>query len=178
MQVAQRNMPTQANENAIIPATECEAWRNSRDIGWELGLSQPRVLEILHDAELLPHHYSRSADLFPDGCNSADNYINTLRVSSFYLKFCGQTKHFSHVRVSPLETKGIILMLFANVGIKSVSGSIARDTVVGPSLLPDKFTSRQCRDFFGNCSTGAAWRCASSLEVEIVISGWPSSSAL
>jgi hypothetical protein len=83
-------MPTQANENVIIPAIECETWRNSRHIGRELGLSQPRVLEILHDAELLPHHYSRSAHLFPDDrpyvCNFADGYINTLPMNELVLR--------------------------------------------------------------------------------------------
>jgi hypothetical protein len=48
--------------------------------------------------------------VFPDdrpyGCNSADGYdVNTLRMSKFYVKFCGQTKHFSHVRVCSSSTR-------------------------------------------------------------------------
>jgi hypothetical protein len=46
---------TPANENAIIAAVEREPWR--RDITRKLGLSQPRVLEVLHDDQLHPYHH-------------------------------------------------------------------------------------------------------------------------
>jgi hypothetical protein len=54
------------NKDAIIAAVEGEPWRGSCDIALELGLSRPRILEIFHDVQLHPYHYSRSAHLFPD----------------------------------------------------------------------------------------------------------------
>lgn len=50
------------------------------------------------------------------------------------------------IHKSPLETEGIILMLFAKVGNKYVSESIVRDIVVDPSLLHDRFTAQQRSD--------------------------------
>jgi hypothetical protein len=61
-----RTVRPPANEDAITAAVEREPWRSSRDIARELGLSQPRVLEVLHDDQLHPYHYSRGAHLFPD----------------------------------------------------------------------------------------------------------------
>jgi hypothetical protein len=61
-----RTARTPANEDAIITAVERELWRSSGDIARELGLSQPRVLEVLHDDQLHPYHYLQSAHLFPD----------------------------------------------------------------------------------------------------------------
>jgi hypothetical protein len=58
-----RTVRTPAKEDAIIAAVEREPWR-SCDIPRELGLSQPRVLEVLNDNQLHPYHYSRSAHLF------------------------------------------------------------------------------------------------------------------
>jgi hypothetical protein len=49
-----QTLQTPANEDAIIAAVEREGWRSSSDIARELGLSQPRVLEVLHDDELHP----------------------------------------------------------------------------------------------------------------------------
>jgi hypothetical protein len=117
-----RTVRTPANEDAILAAVEREPWRSSRDIVRELGLSQPRVLEILHDDQLHPYHYSRSTHLFPDivlyGSNFANCYdINTLRMSSFYTTFCGQMKRVLRVRACSMSTTvtsghGIILMLY------------------------------------------------------------------
>lgn len=45
-----------ANEDAIITEVEREPWRGSRDVAPELELSQPRVLEVLHDDHLHPCH--------------------------------------------------------------------------------------------------------------------------
>jgi hypothetical protein len=63
------------------------------------------------------------------GCSFTDCYdINTLRMSSFFRTFCGQTKRVLRLRVcstSTTVTSGhrIILMQSANVGIKSASAS-------------------------------------------------------
>jgi hypothetical protein len=57
---------TTANKDAIVASVEWEPRRSSHDIAQELGLSQPRVLEVLNDDQLHPYDYSRSAHLFPD----------------------------------------------------------------------------------------------------------------
>jgi hypothetical protein len=59
---------TPDNENAIITAVEQQTWRSSSDIAHKLGLSQPRVLEVLYDIQFHPYHYLRSTHLFPDSC--------------------------------------------------------------------------------------------------------------
>jgi hypothetical protein len=51
-----RTVRTPANEDAIIVAMEREPSRISRHIARQLGLSQPRILDVLH-----PYHYSRRA---------------------------------------------------------------------------------------------------------------------
>jgi hypothetical protein len=53
-------------KGAIFSAVERELWRISGDVALEFELSELRVLEILHDAQLPTHHYWRGADLFPD----------------------------------------------------------------------------------------------------------------
>jgi hypothetical protein len=60
------------------------------------------------------------------GCNFANDYINTLRISSCYITFCGQRKHVFRLRVWSTSTTvacghGIIFMLSANLVIKSAS---------------------------------------------------------
>jgi hypothetical protein len=61
--------------------------------------------------------------------NFANGYdINALRMSSFYTTFCGRTKLVLRLRVCWTSTTvtfgyGIILILSANVGIKSASAS-------------------------------------------------------
>jgi hypothetical protein len=61
-----RTVRTSVSEDPIITAVEREPWRNSRDIARESGLPEPRGLEVLRGDQLHPHHYSRSASLFPD----------------------------------------------------------------------------------------------------------------
>jgi hypothetical protein len=123
-----RTARTPTNEDATTAAVEREPWRSSCDIARKLGLSQPRVLEVLHDDQLHPYYDSRSAHV-SRRCNFVNGYdINTLRMSSFYITFCGQTKRVLRVRVRSASTTvtsghGIILMLSANVGIKSASAS-------------------------------------------------------
>jgi hypothetical protein len=56
-----RTVRTPANEDAIIAAVEKLTRYRTR-----IGLSQPRVLEVLYDDQLHPYHYSRSAHLSPD----------------------------------------------------------------------------------------------------------------
>jgi hypothetical protein len=61
-----RTVRTPANKDAIISAVKREPWRCSREITRDLGLFQPRVLEVLNEDELHPYHYSQSSHLFPD----------------------------------------------------------------------------------------------------------------
>jgi hypothetical protein len=56
-----RTVRTPANEDAITAAVEREPWKSSRDIARELGLSQQRGLEVLHDDQLHSYHYSPGA---------------------------------------------------------------------------------------------------------------------
>jgi hypothetical protein len=56
-----RSLQTLAKGDAVTADVEREPWGITRGIGRELGLSQPTVLEELHDDQLLPYHYSRSA---------------------------------------------------------------------------------------------------------------------
>jgi hypothetical protein len=67
-----RRMEELLHEIRIVTLTDCkntsqwrchnvavkrESWRCSRNISRELGLSQPRVLEVLHDRQLYPCYY-------------------------------------------------------------------------------------------------------------------------
>jgi hypothetical protein len=71
----------------------------------------------------------------------------------FYVPSCGQIRHVLCVRVCSTSTTvasghGIILMLSANMGIKSASASVlelesSRDMVVCPYSLPDRLTAQR-----------------------------------
>jgi hypothetical protein len=61
-----RTVWTPANEDAVTAAVELKPGRSSRDYASKVGLCQQRVLEILHDYQLNPYKYFRSAYLFPD----------------------------------------------------------------------------------------------------------------
>ena len=51
-------------EGAIIAVVGRERWKSPRDIAREMGLSQPRVLWLLLDAQLHPYPYLRNAHMF------------------------------------------------------------------------------------------------------------------
>jgi hypothetical protein len=106
---------------------ECEAWRSSQDVARQLGLSQPRVLEVRRDDQLRPNHLLVECTSV-SGKNAFYGYINTLWMCPFYVTFCGQKKHALRVRMcSPYTTvtsgHWVILMLSANVDVKSASVS-------------------------------------------------------
>jgi hypothetical protein len=52
---------TPINEDSTIATVIREPWRSSRNVARELVLIQPVVLEVLHDYQLHPCHYSRNA---------------------------------------------------------------------------------------------------------------------
>jgi hypothetical protein len=86
---------TPANEESITAVLEPEPWRSSRIIARELGLSHPRALEA--------HISFQTVALY--GCRFANAYdISTLRISSSYKTFCGQTKLVLRVRVCSMPT--------------------------------------------------------------------------
>jgi hypothetical protein len=129
-----RTVRTPANEDAIIAAVEREPWRSSRDIARELGLSQPRILEVLHDDQLHPYHNSRSAHLFPDDRSLRKQFCEWLQQHAADELFF--TQHSLGIRsvfyawgggcstsTTVTSGHGIIPMLSANVGIKSGSAS-------------------------------------------------------
>jgi hypothetical protein len=66
---SQRAVWTPANEDAIIAAVE----RGLCNMAQELGLSQPSVLEVLHDDRLRPYHYSWSVK--PISIRSSSRYV-------------------------------------------------------------------------------------------------------
>jgi hypothetical protein len=117
-----------ANEYAIIPAVERKLWRLT-NIARELEISQPMVLRVLHDDELHPYTTRGAHICFQTivlyECNFANGYdINTLRMSSFYTKFYGETKHVLRARmcsasITAISGQGIVLILSSNAGIIS-----------------------------------------------------------
>jgi hypothetical protein len=183
-----RTVRTPANEDGIIAAVEREPWISSRDIAWELEISQPRVLEVLHDDQLHLYHYSRSAHLFSDDRPLQTQYANgydtnTLRMSSFCTTFCGQTKRVLHVRVCSTSTTvtsghGIILMVSANVGILSATASafglVSSGTLSWAPIC--YWTGWMLNDIV--IFWKLFYRGYSSCEAEVVVSARRSSSAL
>jgi hypothetical protein len=120
-----RTVLSPANEDAIT-------WRSSRDTAPELELSHNRgsskyfmTINCIHTTTRGAHICFQTIVLY--GWNFANGYnINTLRMSSYYITFCGQTKRVLRVRVCSTSTTvtsrhGIILMLSANVDIKPAS---------------------------------------------------------
>jgi hypothetical protein len=81
-----------ANGNAIIAVVEQNQWRGTSDITQELGLSQLRALEVLHDDQFHAYHYlwsMRFLMIIIWGCNFENGYdSSTLQMSSFYIIFC------------------------------------------------------------------------------------------
>jgi hypothetical protein len=85
------------------------------------------------------------------GWNFSTGYINTLWMSGVYMPFYGQMKHILQVRVFLMFTRviswhGLILMLSANVIVKSTSGSVDWNCH-GPWSATRRLTSQWCRDF-------------------------------
>jgi hypothetical protein len=72
-----------------------------------------------------------------------------MQIDSFYITFCGQTKHVLSVSVATstgdTSGHGITLMLTANVGIKSASTSAFG--LESSRILPDRLTAQLYRDF-------------------------------
>jgi hypothetical protein len=127
-----RTVRTPASEDATIAAVEREPWRSSSDIARLLELSQPRVTffmktNCMHTTTRGGHICFQAIVLY--ACNFAIGYaINTLRMSLFYRILSGHTKSVLCVRVRSTSTTvvyehGMVLMLFANVGIKPASAS-------------------------------------------------------
>jgi hypothetical protein len=127
-----RTVRTVANENAIIAAVDRELWRSSRDIARKLGLTQPKVLETLmtincihpllaEQTSVSRRSPSTDAILFMATSTRCGWALFTQhsadRWSVFYVWGC--------VPTSTIVTSGhgIILMLFADVCVKSASAS-------------------------------------------------------
>jgi hypothetical protein len=80
-----RAVRTPDNEDDTITTVSLKRQRRSRDIARELGVSQPTVLEVLHDEQ---YHYSRSACVSVS-CKFSNSYvINALRMAFSCLIFC------------------------------------------------------------------------------------------
>jgi hypothetical protein len=91
-------------------------WRSLRDFVLELGLYQPRVLEVLHDDLLQPNRYLWSSSTFAETVFYGWNgYFNMPRVSS-YTTVCGYMKLVLRVNLYLSSTRvtsgqGIILIV-------------------------------------------------------------------
>jgi hypothetical protein len=135
----------------IIAAVEQESWRSSRDIARELGLSQLRVLEVLHNDQLYPYHYFRSAHLFPDNHSLWMQFWEWLRhqhaADELFLQILW-TDEACFTREGVLNVYNSHLWAQDNPhairerGYEvrfsvSVWAGIIGDIVVGPNLLPD-----------------------------------------
>jgi hypothetical protein len=145
-----------------------ESWRNSRENAQESGLSQPISFEVLHNDQSYPCHYLWNAHLFLDHhlriqfCELL--LTNGLRMSTFYVTLCGQTKYVLRLKTCSASTRvtfghQIVLTLLTNVGIKS---SLTSEFELEPSrklLLGFSVTGKaDCSAtscFSGNCSVGA-----------------------
>jgi hypothetical protein len=136
-----------------------QLWRNSCDFSQALGLSQPRVLEVVHDYQLHPQGHSRDIRfqvIILYGSILANGYdINTLRMDFLYEhNILLQTKNGLSARTCSTSTTatawhGIILMRSAKDQVRfsvSVSAGFVGDLVVGLYLLPDRLTDKRCSD--------------------------------
>jgi hypothetical protein len=98
---------TPVNKVAVTVAVKREPWRSSREIARELGLSQPRVLKYfmkvncIHASARGLHIRFQTIVLY--GCNFV-KYLRHQR--TFYIKFCGRTKHVLRVTACSAPTTG------------------------------------------------------------------------
>jgi hypothetical protein len=119
-------------KNAIIAALGRQQKRRSRNVTLELGLSQPKVVEVHCDDRLHPYHYLRSSRIFPND-RSVLMYIseyydmNVLKITSFTRHFMDRQSVFYAwgcvVGRQVTYKHRIILVLSANMGIKSTWAS-------------------------------------------------------
>jgi hypothetical protein len=108
---------------SIIAAMGREPWRNSRDFALELGVYKPKVFEVLRDNSLHAYHYLWSARTFSENRNLRMKWLhqNASRglVDWRYEAYLRVKLYSASTRVT--SGHGIILILFADVGIKSDS---------------------------------------------------------
>jgi hypothetical protein len=185
-----RTVRRPANEDAIIAAVEQEPWRSSRDITRELGVSKPRVHQLLHDSCIHTTHYTRSEFLFYDDwplCMKFGDCNNTLRISSFHTKFFGRTKCVLRVAVFFFSVNSVtsghgVISCYNEHGYHfhfsvSFCTRIVCDIVWTPICYHTGWLLNDIVIFL-KCSTGIAWRCAAGHETLVVVSAQRNSSAL
>jgi hypothetical protein len=104
--------------------------------------------------------------------------MDTIVQMPFYIILCGQTKHVVRVRTcstSTTVTTGhqIVPMLSADVGtnLASVWAGMVGDLAMNTYPLRARLTVQKISWSSGNCSRGAAWRCASNTEEDAVSVG-------
>jgi hypothetical protein len=125
-----RNARTSVSEDTTIAAVEWKPRRNSCDIERELGRSEPRFLDVLHDDQLHPYQYLCRAYLFADDHSLRMEFCEWLRHQHtsdgifFTCKLCGQAMNILRVRVfsmSAVLTSGHGIILIFCEHIKSAS---------------------------------------------------------
>jgi hypothetical protein len=152
--------------------SDLQLWRSSRLIAREMGLSQPRVLEVLHDNELHANHYSRSARLFSGDRPLRIQFCKSLRRQNtadelilYNILWTERKDIFKREGVFDIHNSHLwarddrpCIRECAYQFRSSVSATILGDIVVGPCLLPAWQADCSVISWFsGNCSTGTAW---------------------
>jgi hypothetical protein len=157
---------------------ERQPWRSSK-----LGLPQPSVLDIPHDGQWHPYHFSRSAHLL----QTVVLYEHILWMATTSTRcrwppWAGDS-YFTCEGVLNVHSSnvghGLTPILSPNVGIKSTSGSVFVLISSGTSLWASvsNLTRWLLKDIvmFWNCSTGGAWgtRCGySTSEIQHTVGKW------
>jgi hypothetical protein len=159
---------TPANEGAIVSTVEWKPWRSVHDYPKRESTKYFMMMNWIHTITRGAHTYLQT--ILPFGCNFANGYdINTLRWSSLYIIFCGQTKYVLRIRVCSTSTVatsgyGKILFLSKNVGLfqRQCFDWNRRGHFRGPLSATWGADCSTMSWFSGNCCTGPAWRHASS----------------
>jgi hypothetical protein len=88
--------------------------------------------------------------------NFENGYINTLRMRSFYIMFCGQTMRVLHFKTCNVHkshfwarqnSRDVLEYGYQVHFTARVWARIVGDHVLGPYLLPDRLTAQRHRDF-------------------------------
>jgi hypothetical protein len=129
MQVAHDCVET-ANGDAIIAAVEREQWRGTSDITQELGLSQPRALEVLHDDHFHVYHYLRSACFLMIilwGCNFENGYVRSHSSINFHAYSPEDVHSPDGSKTGPKLTMGALARILWSLPPLSATDSLMDD---------------------------------------------------
>lgn len=126
-----------ANEFAIFSSVKQKLWRISGNIALEFELSEIKALEILLDAQLCIHSYSRETNLIPDNRPlwikfAAGYYINTLWMTFSYNTLWTDNVYFTSECVFSVHNSHI---WFQTTVLWYLIGRLINDTVIFRKLF-------------------------------------------